>query len=117
MGTTARGFPYPENSDQVALGAQAIRSLAEAVDTRSGVQASGNFSITVNNAVSATTTITLPANRFTAAPNVVATANHNSWFAFMGTPSAGSFTIGVVNRAGTAGTQTMQVYWVAMTAG
>lgn len=34
MGTTAQGLPYPEPTDPVAAGADAIRALAEAIDPK-----------------------------------------------------------------------------------
>ena len=34
MGTTATGLPYPEPTDPIAGGADAIRALAEAIDLR-----------------------------------------------------------------------------------
>lgn len=44
MGVTPSGLPYPEDSDQVLMGAQAIKALAQAVETQRPVgQPSGVF--------------------------------------------------------------------------
>lgn len=67
MGTTPKGYPYPEGTDLVMDGDDAIQALAEAVDAKSTygiaagtVQVTG---ITVGNAQSVT--VTFPAGRFT----------------------------------------------------
>lgn len=74
MGTTPSGYPYPEPSDFVADGADAIRALAEAIDAKLPVAvASGNGTMSGASGTTAQT-VTLPAGLFTAAPVVVAGA-------------------------------------------
>ena len=41
MGTTPNGYPYPEDTDLVNQGAQAVKALATAVDTQLRKTASG----------------------------------------------------------------------------
>lgn len=72
---TARGFPYPVGTDRVMDGDNAIRALAEKVDTDTGrPTAAGAVSVaTAAVNVPVTTLVTFPAGRFTAAPAVSAT--------------------------------------------
>ena len=56
MGTTTNGYPYPEDTDPVAQGAQGIRSLASAIDTKAGISAAGKVNVTLNNVITESTT-------------------------------------------------------------
>jgi hypothetical protein len=71
MGTTAKGYPYPEDSDPVAQGAQAIKALATKIDSNAGVSASGSVSLNAAAQTVATVAVTFPVGRFTAPPSVV----------------------------------------------
>jgi hypothetical protein len=72
MGTTPNGFPYPEPTDPVAQGADAIRDLATAVDTSLRRSAAGTAVLPLGTAQAVgTVAVTLPAGRFTAPPSVV----------------------------------------------
>jgi len=74
MANTARGYPYPLSSDPVAQGATAIQNLAQAVNDRAGVAASGTVTIQVTTAnTAASVSVVFPAGRFTAAPVVLTT--------------------------------------------
>lgn len=73
---TAKGYPYPVGTDRVMDGDDAIKALAETVDTRLGVAATGIAATpatsSLNQAVSVL--VTFPVGRFTAAPAVFVTA-------------------------------------------
>lgn len=71
MATTALGFPYPLGTDRVMDGDDAIRALAEAVDSKLGVTAAGAGVIVGTGAATAQVVVTLPAGRFVAAPSAV----------------------------------------------
>src|SRR5262245_8593149 len=59
MATTTKGFPYPVGTDRVMDGDDAIKALAEAVDSKIGVLAAGTATIPITTANStATVTIT-----------------------------------------------------------
>jgi hypothetical protein len=47
MGTTTGGLPYPEDTDQVMLGAQAMKALAQALDARPRYVARRNTTYTI----------------------------------------------------------------------
>jgi hypothetical protein len=68
MGTTPNGYPYPEDTDLESQGAQAIKALANKVDTQLRITASG------------TATIIFPVGRFTATPAVAATCEDGNYF-------------------------------------
>ena len=73
MGTTPKGFPYPEPTDPVAAGADAIKALAQAIDTHVGRVASGAVTVTGDGtSVNPGAAVTFPAGRFTANPRVIA---------------------------------------------
>jgi hypothetical protein len=63
MGTTARGLPYPEATDFLAQGDDAIKALAQAVDalTKAGVTSSGTLAAGVVTAVPVTFATAFPA--------------------------------------------------------
>lgn len=116
MGTTSRGYPYPEDTDPVAQGAQAIQALANAINTRAGACAAGTVTITANNAALAFATVTFPANRFSAAPFVSGTANSGFWIPFRsGGASASSVTIGIRHNDNVTQSSINQtVDWIAI---
>lgn len=69
MGTTAKGYPYPEDTDLQSQGAQAIKALANAIDTNLGRAATGTASLALPTAnVGNSVAVTFPVGRFTAAP-------------------------------------------------
>ena len=72
MGTTTKGYPYPEDTDPTAQGAQAIKALANAIDTGLGRAASGSFTLSIPSAqAGSSVAVTFPVGRFTAAPAVM----------------------------------------------
>lgn len=75
-GNTAGGLPYPDPDDPWFEGADAIRALAEAIDTRTPfAQAAGVVTFpTAGVGATETVVVTLPAGRFTVAPAVQITA-------------------------------------------
>jgi hypothetical protein len=73
---TARGYPYPLNTDPVTNGDDTIKALAEAVNNQLGAIACGGVSITSTgtNPSNGSTAVTFPVGRFTgsaAAPRVI----------------------------------------------
>ena len=119
MGTTPSGYPYPEPSDAVAQGADAIKALALAVDGAAGKSASGTVQIKLTNAATGQMAITFPPGRFTAAPLVVATPVGSFLYcAAVGAPvTAAGCNILLFNRDGTSSNVTLNVNWTARSAG
>lgn len=115
MGTTTKGYRYPEPTDPVAQGADAIKNLALDVDARAGAAASGTVSLTptaLNAPVSAA--ITFPAGRFTVPPNVVTTVvsgNPHQFASGQSGVTAAGFTLYLVQTGGTLTAR--QVAWSA----
>jgi hypothetical protein len=70
-GATAKGYPYPTGGDAVTDGDDAIKALAEKVDTQLGTIARGAVTFPGLSTSIQTMAVTFPAGRFTAAPNVV----------------------------------------------
>jgi hypothetical protein len=114
MANTAKGYRYPATTDPVAQGATAIQNLATDVDTKAGVFASGQAAIPVTaNNTNMTLTVTFPAGRFTAAPNVAIApygGNPSYYFTGVNNVTASGFTA-VAFR--TAGTGNINVGWIA----
>lgn len=119
MGATAKGYPYPEGTDRVMDGDDAIHALADAVDVKLGVAAAGSVTVAINAAASGTAAVTFPAGRFTAPPAVTATVNAGSvsYIAGIGSLTASGFTMLAFQRDGTAGTVSLTVCWNARTLG
>lgn len=118
MGTTASGYPYPEDTDIVAQGSSAIKALAQAIESRLRATAAGQVSITVNT----TTTIfskavTFPAGRFTSAPIVVTSVSHSWWVASVSAITATGCTITIRNVTTGSESTSRVAYWHAIAAG
>lgn len=78
--TTTKGYPFPVGTDRVMDGDDAIKALAEKVDTQLGSTASGATNVTTTAAdVAATTAVTFPVGRFAVPPVIVC-----QWAASMG---------------------------------
>lgn len=92
MGTTPiNALPYPEPTDPVAQGADAIKALANALDkgvAKAIAAGSATLPITALN-TGASVAVTFPAGRFTAAPYV------------FGTPIIGGAAVGPIAVSGT----------------
>lgn len=73
MGTTPNGIPYPEPTDAVANGANAMKALAQAVRV-----ASGSNTVASGAPNPATITVNFTAGVFTAAPLVVASTSSSN---------------------------------------
>jgi hypothetical protein len=117
MGTTASGYPYPEDTDLLAQGAQAIKALANAAEPRAGQSAAGTAQVTINGQSIASAAVTFPVGRFTAAPNVTAAAvgGAGAWTSGMvsGITATGCV-VWVRNFSGSAGGSTpLPCCWVA----
>lgn len=113
--TTAKGHPYPLATEPVNAGAQAIRSLAESVDTLLPARtAVGNSNIVCTNAASAQTVVTFPAGRFSTAPRVVISPGNWSYIFQVFSITATGFTVGMRHYQGTVATATVSVNWQAV---
>lgn len=119
MGTTPKGYPYPEDTDLLSQGAQAIKALATAIDTGAGRSATGTASLALPTAnTSNAVAVTFPVGRFTASPAVIISrytgygANATTYY-WPGGMSASGFTINGVSSAvgGTA-----SIGWLAVQA-
>jgi hypothetical protein len=117
MGTTPKGFPYPEDTDLVSQGAQAIKALALAIDTNVGRVAGGTANVNIAAAnTAASVAVTFPAGRFTAAPNVTAvpqTASPAGGFAntWVNSVTATGFAI---NHSRSSGSGNVTHQWIAV---
>jgi hypothetical protein len=109
MGTTpSGGLPYPEPTDAIAQGANAIRLLAR------GIQG-GTIAITgPGNNAQGTGTVTFNPP-FAAPPIITASVSNWNWIAQVGNVTTTGCTIAIGRRdATTTWTQTITVYWVAI---
>jgi hypothetical protein len=107
------GLTVPDDSDPVAQGAAAMRTMA----SKLGATASGSAGVTYPGGVpNAQSAVTFPAGRFTAAPNVVTAANHGTagYVAAASAVTATGFTLSIRNLSGnpTAGT-VVTAWWIA----
>lgn len=79
MGTTTKGFPWPEPTDAVADTDLAIKALAQDVDTHVGRHARGTQAVVVSAGAVGTvvgpTAVALPAGRFPTGTVPVPVAN------------------------------------------
>ena len=110
---TAKGYPYPIEADPLANGNEAIQALASAVDTKSGVSASGGAQISFANVASASVTITFPVGRFTVAPAVTAMTNSFNYITGANAPTTSAVVIYAGHRAATLSTIVLSVWWIA----
>lgn len=114
MGTTNKGIPYPESTDPVAAGADAIKATAQAVNQ----PLTGVVTIPITGGTSGSVPITFPGGYFTAPPKVMATVNggwgSNPAFAAASGITANGCTIAAMYRDSTAVTMTLTVAWLAV---
>lgn len=115
---TPRGYPYPLGTDRVMDGDDSIRALAEAVDTKLGVIASGAVTVTVTNSVSGFAAVVFPAGMFTVPPKVIPGNNGGSGSsAYLMTVSgitAAGCNINAIHRDGTSSSATVAAVWIAV---
>lgn len=91
---TARGYPYPLGTDRVMDGDDAIKNLATAVDTKTGVGCVVRPLINIPTGPTSTSVaITFPAGLFTAAPSVVALPESSA-------PGAFNVSVGAISTSG-----------------
>lgn len=118
MAQTAKGFPYPVGTDRVMDGDNAIQALAEAVDTKLGVAASGTFPAGSLATGTASIAVTFPAGRFTVAPAVMANCVHPDSTVGILASSATGATLGVNQRTAAGAVVTTgnsrTGYWLAV---
>jgi len=115
MGTTPGGLPYPEPTDPVAAGADAIKALATKTESR--YQAGGN-TVTVTATGGLTPVITFPVP-YTVAPQVVAClflgSGGSDYTGYLQSITPTGFTFRVM-KAGTVAPSgdVVRVNWVAI---
>jgi len=113
-GKTTGGLPYPDPTDPVAEGADAIRSLAEAIDPRTpAAWAGGQATVNVSASVTGSTTVTLPVGRFTKAPQVVGSASNSLYNVSISALTTASFLASVRHLNESSSTTTVYVSWSA----
>lgn len=117
MGTTAKGYPYPEGTDLVVDGDNAIKALAEAIDAKlpyaatAGRVASGNIAADGVKTIS----VTLPTGLFVSPPQVTAspyTASAKIFHVAVAGATATSFSLLIWNDSGS--TRTSSATWHAI---
>lgn len=121
MGTTAKGYPYPDPGDSVANTDLAIKALADFLNNN-GFKAmhAGSQVVTVpNGATSAGSAAPLvfPAGKFSAIPIVVAVVQGtSSYHVAVGATTAAqvSFTVRHIDATAAAGAQNVTVWFVAV---
>lgn len=113
---TTKGYPYPVGTDRVMDGDDAIKNLAQKVDDnlKAGI-ASGVATAAMNGTTDGTPLgVTLPAGRFTVAPNVVVcvSAGGAGLWATNSGPTTTSFSIVLHTRS--ADSSSWPVTWIAV---
>lgn len=115
--TTAKGIPYPENTDAFADGADAVKALADWMEANGAKRVhAGSVVVPVTASATGTAAVVFPAGKFTAAPIVVAMCIGTSvYFATTtGGPTAAGFTAQVRHNANTSQTVNVTVHYVAI---
>lgn len=123
MGTTAKGYPYPEGTDLVVDGDDAIEALATAIDTKLPVAITSGLADlgTVTGQATGSKVVTFPVGLFTAAPTASTTGNTsfpssrgkaNSY----GSATTSSMTVYAFYDGGTTATAPIVVSWIAIQA-
>lgn len=124
MGTTTKGYPYPEPTDPVAQGADVIKALAEMIDAAAGSSAAGTVAATIPRgaAQSAAVTVTFPAGRFTAPPAIAVAMVYGASVSYIASAAvAGNGAVSV--RAGTRNGSNVGadvpvvIHWIARSIG
>lgn len=121
MGTTVKGFPYPENSEAVANGADAIKALADFLQTNN-VKTFHVGTVVVNVAASAlqAQTFNLPVGKFAAgAPTVVllTCVGNTQYIATSSAISTTQFTVTLRHYNSTSQTVNVTVAYAAVLLG
>jgi hypothetical protein len=117
---TPKGYTYPIGTDRVMDGDDAIKTLAEQIDTYIGKWAAGQVQVPVSAGTAlGSTAVTFPVGRFTVAPWVTGTYNGTniSWGIInISAITTSGCTVGVSHRDGTnSGTSTsFGVSWHAV---
>jgi hypothetical protein len=111
MGTTNKGLPYPEPTDPIAAGADAIKNLALVINQ----PVSGRVTITGTGVATASTAVTFPAGHFTAAPRVTASPSANAgYIAYTAPPTATAVTLLITRADGANFSASTSVTWIAV---
>lgn len=117
MGTTSKGYPYPEGTDLVVDGDDAIEALAEAIDAKlPAAMTAGNASIpNAGGDATKSVTVTFPSGLFTVTPYVTIAARtaYPEARSFWGTTGANTSSFQAVNYYAGA-SATLGASWVAV---
>lgn len=111
---TAKGFPYPVGTDRVMDGDDAIRALAEKIDSAVGVMASGQATVVIpSGAFQAPVAVTFPAGRFATPPNVVCTTGSGNFLASWNAVTATGFNLYASHKQSTVSPGNVPCSWMA----
>ena len=117
MGTTTKGFPFPDPGDPFANVDAYIRQLAEALDFKKYREGVADYvSVTVNNSATGTLAVALPAGVFSGdAPSISLTVQGNSNYVacISDGPTTSGFGITVRHIAGTVASTSILVHFQA----
>jgi hypothetical protein len=118
---TTKGYPYPVGTDRLMDGDDAIKALAEAVNTKAGTLTAGILTVPVTvNGTNYQVAVTFPVGRFVNPPRVVCStvgtspANTQCCLYQNIAPTATGCTITGVRTAG--GATPFDVQWIAVDA-
>lgn len=97
MGTTAKGYPYPEGTDLVMEGDDAIEALAQAIDSKLpyAVYAAGVDIRVAAGSATGSGTLTYPSGTFSQAPITTVTITNSYWTPGLGSRTATSVQINI----------------------
>lgn len=115
MGTTTSGYPYPEDSDPVAQGAQAIKALAQKTEELQRASSRGGSDVHLTDDAVGSLAVTFPVGRFPGPPQVAACTDSTSYFASVTSITADGMTVHVRHFQNTPATTTITVHWIAST--
>lgn len=120
MGSTAKGFPYPEPTDPVANTDLAIKALAQFLqDNNVKTIHAGSVVIPLAAAAAGSAAVALPVGKFSAAPIVLLTViGTSAYFASTtGGPGPTGFSAQIRHYNGTNATVNVTVHYLAVLLG
>jgi hypothetical protein len=116
MGTTTKGYPYPDPDVPLAEIDLAVKALAEKIDAQlsRGISA-GTVGVDLVAEEFKAVTVSLPPGRFSSPPSITLTVEGNSlYFATLSGHSAASFDAIVRRRDSTSSTISLVLHWQAI---
>src|SRR4051812_34436745 len=115
MGTTTSGYPYPEDGDPVAQGAQAIKALAQKTEELQRASSRGASDVHLTGDAVGPLAATFVVARFPGPPQVAACTDSTQYFASVSGITADGMTVHVRHFQNTPATDTVTVHWIAST--